>query len=172
MTVAAVVLAACSSTPGVTGTANIGGGGAAAPAANVKPVSIDIQPAAAAVMNPADPVVVKATNGTLSNVTVTNTVKGTVVTGDYSTDKSTWTSNEHLGYGSTYAVNATGAGSDHKAVTQKATLTTLTATKTAFPSLIPAPTFVQSTGIGVGQPITVQFDHSVTNKKAVQAALT
>src|SRR5882757_8270312 len=64
LTVAAVVLAACSSTPGVTGTANIGGGGAAAPAANVKPVSIDIQPAAAAVMNPADPVVVKATNGT------------------------------------------------------------------------------------------------------------
>jgi lipoprotein-anchoring transpeptidase ErfK/SrfK len=69
-------------------------------------------------------------------------------------------------------VNATGAGSDHKAVTQKATLTTVTATKTAFPSLIPAPTFVQNTGIGVGQPITVQFDHSVTNKKAVQAALT
>jgi lipoprotein-anchoring transpeptidase ErfK/SrfK len=171
LTVAAVVLAACSSTPGVTGTANIGGA-AAQQAANAKPVSIDIQPAAGQVMNPANPVVVKATNGTLSNVTVTNTVKGTVVTGDYSTDKSTWTSNEHLGYGSTYAVNATGAGTDHKAVTQKATLTTVTATKTAFPSLIPAPTFVQNTGVGVGQPITVQFDHAVTNKQAVQAALT
>jgi lipoprotein-anchoring transpeptidase ErfK/SrfK len=173
LTVAAVVLAACSSTPGATGTANSNtGGGAAQPAANVKPVAIDIQPAAGGVMNPADPVVVKATNGTLSDVTVTNTVKGTVVTGDYSADKSTWTSNEHLGYGSTYAVNATGAGSDQKAVTQKATLTTLTATKTSFPSLIPAPTFVQNTGVGVGQPITVQFDHAVTNKKAVQAALT
>ena len=173
LTVAAVVLAACSATPGATGTANSNaGGGAAQQAANVKPVAIDIQPAATAAMNPADPVVVKATNGTLSNVTVTNTVKGTVVTGDYSTDKSTWTSNEHLGYGSTYAVNATGAGSDHKAVTQKATLTTLTATKTSFPSLIPAPTFVQNTGVGVGQPITVQFDHAVTNKKDVQAALT
>ncbi|HEY3611215.1 MAG TPA: Ig-like domain-containing protein [Pseudonocardiaceae bacterium] len=172
MTVAAVVLAACSATPGATGTANTGGGAAAQQAASVKPVSIDIQPAAGQVMNPANPVVVKATNGTLSDVTVTNTVKGTVVTGDYSADKSTWTSNEHLGYGSTYAVNATGAGGDHKAVTQKATLTTVTATKTSFPSLIPAPTFVQNTGVGVGQPITVQFDHAVTNKKAVQAALT
>src|SRR5882757_1484307 len=168
LAIVAVVLAACSSTPGATGTANSNaGGGAAQPAANVKPVSIDIQPAASGVMNPADPVVIKATNGTLSNVTVTNTVKGTVVTGDYSTDKSTWTSNELLGYGSSYAGNAAGAGSDHKAVTQQATLTTLTATKTSFPSLIPAPTFVQNTGVGVGQPITVQFDHAVTNKKDV-----
>ena len=77
-------------------------------------------------MNPATPVVVKATNGTLKNVTVTNTKTGAAVTGDYSSDKTSWTSNEDLGFGSTYAVDATGANQQGSAGEQKATMTTIT----------------------------------------------
>ncbi|HEX4724512.1 MAG TPA: Ig-like domain-containing protein, partial [Pseudonocardiaceae bacterium] len=143
-----------------------GGGG------NVAAVAVAISPdAGAGQINPTTPIVVKASNGTLTTVTVTNTVKGTVVTGAFSADRSTWTSNEDLGYGSTYAVNAIGANGG-KSVTQTATVSTINPAKTSFANMIPAPASVQSTGVGVGQPVTFMFSHAVTNKKAVQAALT
>ena len=93
-------------------------------------------------INPATPVVIKASNGTLSSVTVTNKVKGTHVTGDFSSDKSTWTSNEDLGYGASYAVAAVGANSAGKSVTQNSTVTTLKPAKVVYPNMIPAPASV------------------------------
>jgi len=175
LAVTAVVLAACSSTPVPTTSANTShtGGGAVAgqPAGNTSPVSLSITPSGGGQVNPATPIVVKATNGTLSTVTVTNSAKGTTVTGAFSTDKSTWTSNEDLGYGSTYAVNAVGSNGG-KQVTQTATLSTFQPAKVAYANMIPAPASVASTGVGVGQPVTFMFDQPVANKQAVQAALT
>jgi len=175
LTVAAVVLAACSSTPSFntgnsTGTHNniagqAGGGGSATP------VSLAISPNGGGQVNPTTPIVVKATNGTLSTVTVTNTAKGTVVTGAFSADKKTWTSNEDLGYGSTYAVNAVGSNGG-KPVTQTASVTTIKPAKVAYANMIPAPASVQTVGVGVGQPVTFMFDQPIADKKTVQAALT
>jgi lipoprotein-anchoring transpeptidase ErfK/SrfK len=172
LTVAAVVLAACSSTPSTTNTAN--SGGKAAATADAKPVSLAITPAGAGQINPTTPVVVKATDGTLTSVTVTNTVKGTVVTGAMSTDKTTWTSSEPLGYGSTYAVNAVGANSGGKSTTQTATISTIQPAKVAYANFFPAPPNVASVGVGVGQPVTIMFSGPIAsaNRKAVQAALT
>ena len=48
-----------------------------------------------------DPVVVRAANGTLDTVVVTNP-EGKEVTGALSADGTTWTSAEPLGYGRTY----------------------------------------------------------------------
>lgn len=178
---AALMLAACSSTPSSTDTsnnsalggqqtANLGGGGPTS--SPVQDASVSITPNSGQSVNPATPIVVKATNGTLSSVTVTNSVKGTAVTGAFSADKSTWTSNEDLGYGATYAINAVGANSAGKSVTQKVSIRTLNPARVAYPNMIPAPASVQSTGVGVGQPVVFMFDQPVANKKAVQAALT
>jgi lipoprotein-anchoring transpeptidase ErfK/SrfK len=181
LAVAAVLLAACSSTPTSTGTIATDTGGAQASsgqsdggnAATVAAASVSITPASGSKdVNPATPVVVKATNGKLTSVTVTNTAKGTKVAGSISADGGTWTSSEDMGYGSTYTVSAVGADASGKSVTQTASLTTLNPSKVAYPNMIPAPASVASTGIGVGAPVAFQFDQPVVNKKAVQAALT
>jgi lipoprotein-anchoring transpeptidase ErfK/SrfK len=175
---AAIVLAACSSTPSSIGTntndvfgspasGQAGSGGAATTTAN--PASVSITPASGTQINPATPIVVKASNGTLTSVTVTNTAKGTHVTGELSADKATWTSNEDLGYGASYAVAAVGANSAGKSVTQNSTVTTLKPAKVVYPNMIPAPASV--TSIGVGQPVVFLFDQPVKNKAAVQAKL-
>jgi lipoprotein-anchoring transpeptidase ErfK/SrfK len=175
---AAVVLAACSSTPSATGTStNHGAGGqgagqsagGASSAPQAKPASVSITPPAGTNVNPTTPIVVKATDGTLTSVSVTNSSSGKQVTGALSSDKTTWTSNEDLGYGASYAINAVGAGSDGKQVTQQSNISTLSPSKVAYPNMIPAPTSVSS--IGVGQPVVFQFSQPVANKKAVQAAL-
>lgn len=174
---AALMLAACTSTPSTTGGGAIGGQPTAAGSGGggnnvVTDASVSITPNAGSSINPTTPIVVKATNGTLSSVTVTNTAKGTTVTGAFSADKTTWTTNEDLGYGATYSVNAVGADSSGKSVTKQASVTTMHPAKVAYPNMIPAPASVASTGVGVGQPVVFQFDQPVANKAAVQAALT
>jgi lipoprotein-anchoring transpeptidase ErfK/SrfK len=173
---AALMLAACSSTPSPSGSNTIGGQPTAAGSdgggGNAATASVSITPNGGTSINPTTPIVVKATNGTLNSVTVTNTAKGTAVTGAFSADKTTWTSNEDLGYGDTYSVNAVAADRSGKTVTQQGSVKTMSPAKVAYPNMIPAPASVTSTGVGVGQPVVFQFDQPVANKQAVQAALT
>jgi lipoprotein-anchoring transpeptidase ErfK/SrfK len=178
---AAVVLASCSSTPSSTGSlatdtfgaqpsAGQDGGGGGGGNVAVAAASVSIAPASSGKINPATPVVIKASNGTLTSVTVKNTVKDSVVTGDFSSDKSTWTSNEVLGFGSAYAVTAVGANSAGKSVTKQSTISTISPAHLAYANMIPAPTSVKT--VGVGQPMVFAFKNNVVNKEAVQKAIT
>jgi lipoprotein-anchoring transpeptidase ErfK/SrfK len=164
---AGVLLAgACSSTdsPSVPpGSGSPGSPSAAGPA-----VKVDVTPAGDNV-SPVNPIVVKATGGTLGSVTVTNSAKGTKVKGSYSDDKTTWTSGEPLAYGATYAVVADAVTGDGKKAEQNASVKTLTPKATAFPSFIPAPSITE---VGVGQPIVVKFDKDIADKAAAEKALT
>jgi lipoprotein-anchoring transpeptidase ErfK/SrfK len=172
---AALVLTACTSTPTSTQTVNTGHEAkarvaGAAPTTSAGPVSVDVTPASGQGISPATPIVVKATNGTLTSVTVQDT-KGNAVTGALSADNETWTSNESMAYGSTYKINAVAAGRSGQSVTKQASVSTLTPSKVAYPNMIPAPATVTSSGVGVGQPVVFDFDQPVVNKQAVQAAL-
>ncbi|TDP93999.1 lipoprotein-anchoring transpeptidase ErfK/SrfK [Labedaea rhizosphaerae] len=172
----ALVLSACSSDDGGSPTQGIPGaaqnnqqGNGGAPA---QPINLTIAPAGGKNVNPATPIVVKASNGKLVDVTVKNKVKGTVVKGETAADGLSWTSSEPLGYGATYTVTAHAqpmGGGD--AVEKTAELTTLQPDKLANPNMIPAPSSVKSTGIGVGQPIVFQFSYPVQNKAAVEKQL-
>jgi lipoprotein-anchoring transpeptidase ErfK/SrfK len=137
---------------------------AAAPAVN-----ITIDPAGNAPVSPKTPVVVKAANGTLTKVTVTNHAKGNAVAGSLSADKTIWTSTEPLGYGASYDVVADGTDTAGKTREQTGTVQTVTPSATAYPSLIPAPTTTLT--FGVGQIIGVSFDHDITDRTAVEKAL-
>jgi lipoprotein-anchoring transpeptidase ErfK/SrfK len=176
--VAAVValIAGCSdktSGSGTTGGAggsggSAGSGGGAAGSAAVKPASVSISPAGSDAVNPRSPVTVTVADGTLSAVVMTNP-SGKQVAGSLSADKKTWTSSEPLGYGTSYQVAATAAGAGGGPPTQQsATVKTLSPKSQAYPSLLPPPS---QTSVGIGQPLVVQFDKTITDKAAAVKAL-
>jgi lipoprotein-anchoring transpeptidase ErfK/SrfK len=169
LALAGVVLTGCT-----TSTANSGAGstttGSTASSPAAKPLSVSISPAGTAPVAPANPIVVTAANGRLGAVTVTDTATNTPITGTSSPDRTTWTSNQQLGYGATYQVAATGIGADGHSVSQSATLHTVTPAAQTYPSLVPAP--AAGSDFGVGQVIEVLFDHTVTDKAAAEKALT
>jgi lipoprotein-anchoring transpeptidase ErfK/SrfK len=129
--------------------------------------SVTITPTADQQANPKVPVVVTVAKGTLTSVTVTNPT-GTVVKGGLSADKTTWTSNEPLGYGVAYQVAVDALGSDGQSVHQAGTVQTLTPKAQTFPSMTPGP---KMTDVGVGQPIVITFDKAVTDRAAAEKAL-
>jgi len=132
--------------------------------------AIAIAPNTPAPVAPADPVVIRATSGILTNVAVTNAAGGAQVTGTLSDDKTTWTSNEKLGYGATYQVVADAAALAGGAASQTSTIHTATPDTTTFPSLTPTPGANDT--YGVGQVLAVSFDQPVTDKAAAIKALT
>ncbi|QRP44244.1 Ig-like domain-containing protein [Amycolatopsis sp. FDAARGOS 1241] len=166
---ATLMVSACSSGGDTGGSASPatadGSSQAAAPAAVVS-----IDPADGKDISPTTPIVVKAANGKLTDVTVTNS-KGKTVAGKLTSDGSSWSSTEVLGYSGTYKIVAHAQGADGKPVEKDGQITTLTPTKQANANLIPAPSAVKSTGVGVGQPIVFSFGTAVKNKAAVEKAL-
>ncbi|ATY10528.1 hypothetical protein CU254_08695 [Amycolatopsis sp. AA4] len=166
---ATLLLSACSSGDGGSNGGTPGSPGGSNQTAT--PASVTIEPANASGISPSTPIVVKAANGKLTDVTVTSS-KGKTVAGEFSPDKLSWTTTEVLGYGGTYQVKAHAQGADGKTVEQQGQVTTLSPKKQANANLIPAPGAVKSTGVGVGQPIVFSFGVPVKNKAAVEKTLT
>jgi lipoprotein-anchoring transpeptidase ErfK/SrfK len=122
-------------------------------------------------LNPKTPIVVTAAQGKLTKVTVTNEAKGSTVSGTLAADGSSWTSSEVLGYATTYTVVADAVAADGTPTEQKGTVKTLAPTAQAFPAMTPAPPSAGMT-FGVGQIIGVSFDQNITDRAAVEKALT
>jgi lipoprotein-anchoring transpeptidase ErfK/SrfK len=109
------------------------------------------------------PVEVAVTDGTLASVKVTGD-DGSTLAGSYNDTKTKWTSskNPYSGTGYTVAVTAQGGTEETAAFTTRA----------------PGETFVgyftpeaDSTS-GVGMPVSINFTHAVSDKAAVQKAIT
>ncbi|MGH3764829.1 MAG: Ig-like domain-containing protein [Pseudonocardiaceae bacterium] len=131
-------------------------------------LAVRILPAGEAAINPTTPIVVQSAAGMVRSVTVANVVTGTTVHGALSHDRTTWTSTEPLGYGSSYRIDATAIMTDGVTAHRTKTLTTLSPAAQAYPSLIPSP---DQSDVGVGQPIVVRFDKAVTHRAAAERAL-
>jgi len=163
-----LLLAACSGQTENLGAAQAATGptGAAGAAAQAVPAAtVSVAPAGGDQLSPKDPIVVKASGGTLQAVAVTNPQTGNGVKGDYSPDKTTWTSNDRLRYGATYQVVATAANQAGATTEQRGEVHTLTPSGVATPSALQATT---SGTFGVGLVIGVKFDHDITDKAAAE----
>lgn len=160
--VAALALAGCSAAPAATG-----GDEQARSKPPPKPISMSLTPRDGAVdVAPAKPIVVTATDGRLSKVTLTGE-DGTPVKGRLSPDGAKWVSAEPLGYSKSYTAEATGKGADGKPKTTRSTFTTATPQSTATVSVNP----LDGETVGVGQPLVFTFSQAIPDKPAAERAL-
>lgn len=159
-TVVLALVAGCTGGDGgSTDTAAPGGTAQAAPTEQAAaPATLKVVPAkGAAAVAPGKPVVVTASGGTLTSVTVSGGVGGALDAG-----KTTWTSKSNLAFGTRYTVTATAQNATGQATKATSTFTTAKAGKEVFPAVSP----LRGTTVGVGMPIRVYFDAPVTDRKA------
>ena len=139
-----------------------------APSSSAAPVSravITTTPQdAATAASVIEPVVVRAANGTLDTVTITNP-DGKEITGALSADRTTWTSAVPLGYGRSYRIEAAARDTAGLATSSSSSFTTVAPAATIFPSFEPPPDRGQ---VGVGQPLSVIFDKAPPDKAAAE----
>ncbi|WP_406447180.1 Ig-like domain-containing protein [Streptomyces sp. NBC_01613] len=111
----------------------------------------------------ADPVEVTVADGTLASVKVTGN-DGSTLAGSFNDAKTKWTSAKNPYSGTKYTVTATPEGSS----AQTATFTTKSPGETFVGYFTPE---ANSTS-GVGMPVSINFTHAVSDRAAVQKAIT
>jgi lipoprotein-anchoring transpeptidase ErfK/SrfK len=160
-------LAGCS--PGGTGTTGAQAAvGDAARGAAVSKAAITFAPASASTDVPVDqPVTVTATDGRLTTVSLVD-AKGHPVEGSLSTDKVSWTSSGSLKVAQHYRLEAAAVDKSGVAVQQTAFFATVAPRKVLVTSISP----LGGQTVGVGMPIVVRFNAAVTDRAAVERALT
>jgi lipoprotein-anchoring transpeptidase ErfK/SrfK len=117
--------------------------------------------------SPTRPIVIKAQQGRLTQVTVTDQ-RGRKVAGSYSNRRMVWTSNEGpLPFNTRYQLRASAEDSDGVPTRDSTWLKTVKPKRTAYTSIVPAGEAV----VGVGMPIILTFDQPVGRKPAVEERL-
>lgn len=156
--VAPTALAACSSGPGKQ----------AADAPPPPNPTLVFTPADSATkVIPTSPITLQVNNGWLQKVALVN-ADGKPVAGTLNRDRNTFTASEPLGYGATYTWSGSAIGHDGKAVPVNASFTTID------PETQVNGQFQLSDGqtVGIAAPIILQFDSPISDKAAVERALT
>jgi len=159
---AVTVLAGCSGTVKSPATGNVAASSSSSSSsssATATPAELSISPAKDATdVLPTEPVVVKATTGSLGAVTVTD-AKGRSVAGAVGSDGS-WTSSARLAPSAAYTVTAKATGPDGSPSTTTSTFSTLKPKVTATYGILNS-----GETVGVGMPASIQFDTPVTTAK-------
>jgi lipoprotein-anchoring transpeptidase ErfK/SrfK len=160
-----VLLAGCSGSVNSPATDNVAAGSgsssstSSSPSPTPTPAELDITPAKGATgVLPTEQVVVKASSGTLGEVTVTD-ANGKKVAGETGTD-GTWTSSARLAPSAAYTVTAAATGPDGTPSTTTSTFKTLKPKVTATYGILNS-----GATVGVGMPVSIQFDSAVTTAK-------
>jgi lipoprotein-anchoring transpeptidase ErfK/SrfK len=144
------------------------GGVLAAPEVPPKPAAVfTYDPAADATgVNPTAPVTVKVATGTFADVTLRD-AEGKAVEGSLAADRLSWTASGRLKYGEKYTWSGTATGEDGNPAPLAGTFSTLTPAK-QLRGLI---NIGDGRSVGVAAPIQIQFDGHVTDRAAVEKAL-
>nr|WP_051998709.1 Ig-like domain-containing protein [Gordonia rhizosphera] len=113
---------------------------------------------------PGAPITVTAHKGSLSSVVVTGP-EGPVA-GNTSVDGSSWVSSDALDYGADYTLTAIARGVDG-AGARKIAFSTASADSLAYASSVTS----DGETVGIGQPVAINFDTPIANKRNVQNAI-
>ncbi|MEU1203264.1 Ig-like domain-containing protein [Streptomyces sp. NPDC005813] len=114
-----------------------------------------------------DSVKVTVSNGTLTKVTMTAVATGAEVPGVLSADGTSWKPKGHLERATRYQVAAEAKDAKGIAVTANATITTVSPANNFIGHLSPE----AGSTVGVGMPVTVNFDQAIGYKAAVESKI-
>ncbi|WP_406007070.1 Ig-like domain-containing protein [Streptomyces sp. NBC_00637] len=110
---------------------------------------------------------VTVSKGTLTTVTMT-TSDGTAVEGTLSADKTSWKPNAQLERSTTYKVAAEAKDSGGLVAHENASFTTVSPDNSFIGNFTPD----DGSTVGVGMPVSINFNKEITNKAAVQKGVT
>ncbi|MEW2497037.1 L,D-transpeptidase [Streptomyces nodosus] len=110
---------------------------------------------------------VTVAKGTLSQVTMT-TSSGTAVEGQISADKKSWAPSGQLERATTYKVAVTAEDSAGRDAHENASFTTVAPDHSFIGNFTPD----NGATVGVGMPVSINFDKAISNKAAVQKGIT
>ncbi|MER5194995.1 L,D-transpeptidase [Streptomyces sp. NPDC002755] len=110
---------------------------------------------------------VTVSKGTLTTVTMT-TSDGTAVEGALSADKTSWKPNAQLERSTTYKVAAEAKDSGGLVAHENASFTTVSPDDSFIGNFTPE----DGSTVGVGMPVSINFNKEITNKAAVQKGVT
>ncbi|MEU0970036.1 Ig-like domain-containing protein [Streptomyces sp. NPDC005917] len=113
------------------------------------------------------PVKVTVSNGKLTRVTMTAVATGAEVPGTLSADGTSWKPNGRLERATKYQVAAEANDAKGRSVTGNATITTVSPANNFIGHLSPE----DGSTVGVGMPVTVNFDKAISNKAAVESKI-
>lgn len=116
---------------------------------------------------PIAPISVEIGDGWFQRVTLTNPA-GKVVAGAYNQDRTLYTTTEPLGYDTIYTWSGSAVGHDGKAVPVVGKFTTVTPEKKIDGGF----QLADGQTVGIAAPIIIQFDAPISDKAAVERALT
>ncbi|MFF4788669.1 Ig-like domain-containing protein [Streptomyces sp. NPDC001276] len=114
-----------------------------------------------------NPVKVTVSNGKLTKVTMTAVATGAEIPGTLSADGTSWKPNGQLERATKYQVTAEAEDAKSRPVTGNATITTVSPAKGFIGHLSPE----DGSTVGVGMPVTVNFDKAISNKAAIQSKI-
>ncbi|GGS25278.1 Ig-like domain-containing protein [Streptomyces griseoviridis] len=110
---------------------------------------------------------VSVAKGTLTDVKMT-TSDGTEVSGEISADRTSWKPSAQLERATTYKVTATAQDSAGRAAHENASFTTVSPDNSFIGTFTPD----DGSTVGVGMPVSINFDKAITDKAAVQKGIT
>jgi lipoprotein-anchoring transpeptidase ErfK/SrfK len=129
---------------------------------------LTFQPAdAASDVVPTTAISAQVSDGWFQHVTLTNSA-GKVIAGAFNHDRTVYSITEPLGYDATYTWSGSAVGHDGKAIAVKGKFVTVTPTKKIGGGF----QLADGQTVGVAAPIIIQFDAPISDKAAVEKALT
>jgi hypothetical protein len=110
---------------------------------------------------------VRVAKGTLTDVSMTTT-DGKAVAGALSADKTSWKPSVQLERSTTYKLSAEAKDADGRVAHENASFTTVSPANSFIGNFTPD----NGSTVGVGMPVSINFDKAITDKAAVQKGIT
>ncbi|MET8678592.1 Ig-like domain-containing protein [Streptomyces sp. NPDC004647] len=110
---------------------------------------------------------VKVADGKLTKVTMTAVETGTDVPGTLSSDGRSWQPGGQLERSTKYKITAKAEDSEGRSATENSTITTVSPDNSFIGNFTPE----DGSKVGVGMPVSINFDKAITNKKDVESGI-